>query len=125
MQSANEKEAALPSGLFRVVRRTRLRRIKALTDTSLLSPELRGGQMRLAYHLDAADELRAIVALERSCCAFLGFVVHEVGQSVELIVSTPPEARDSAARLVAQFLPGKGEQAPKQACGCGNERVGG
>jgi hypothetical protein len=112
VQSANEKEAALPSGLFRVVRRTRLRRIKALTDTSLLSPELRGGQMRLAYHLDAADELRAIV-------------VHEVGQSVELIVSTPPEARDSAARLVAQFLPGKGEQAPKQACGCGNERVGG
>jgi hypothetical protein len=101
----------------------RLRRIKALTETSLLSHELRGGQLRLAYRLDAADEVRAIVALERSCCAFLDFLVQEAGPSVELIVSAPPEARDSAAWLFAQFLPGNGRQAPQQACSCGNERV--
>ena len=97
----------------------RLRRIKVAHRSSLLSHELRGDQLRLAYRLDAADEVRAIVALERSCCAFLDFVVQEVGQSVALIVSAPPEARDSAAWLFAQFLPGKGEQAPKQACGSG------
>jgi len=101
----------------------RLRRIKALTGTSLLSHELGGGQLRLTYHLDAADEVRAIVALERSCCAFVDFVVQEDGQSVGLTVSASPEARDSATWLFAQFLPGKGEQAPRQACGCGNERV--
>jgi hypothetical protein len=101
----------------------RLRRIKALTDRSLISHELRGDQLRLVYHSDAAAEVRAIVELERSCCAFLDFVVQEVGQSVELIASAPPEERDSAAWLFSQFLPGKGKQGPKQACGCGSERV--
>jgi hypothetical protein len=40
-----------------------------------------------------------------------------------LTVSAPAQAQDAAAWLFAQFLPSGGEQAPKQACDCGIERV--
>ena len=96
----------------------RLNRIKALTETSLLSHELQDGQLRLAYRLEAAAEVRAILDLERSCCAFLDFGVQEVGGSVVLTISAPAEAQDAAAWLFEQFLPSSGVQAPKQACRC-------
>ena len=95
----------------------RLRRIKVLTDTSLLSHEMRGDQLRLGYRLDASDEVQAIVELERSCCAFLDFDVRDVGRSVEPSLSAAPWARDSAAWLFTQFLPSKSDAASTQ-CGC-------
>jgi hypothetical protein len=101
----------------------RLCRIKALTDTSLITQDLRGDQLRLVYRLSAADEVRAVVELERSCCGFLDFDVREIGRSVVLTISAPVRAQDAAAWLFAQFLPSGGEQAPKQSCGCGSERV--
>ena len=101
----------------------RLRRIKALTDTSLLSHELKVDQLRLVYRHDAAKEVRAIAELERDCCPFLDFVIEEVGRSIVLIVSAPPDAREPAAWLFAQFLRGNDEQKPRQACGCAAERI--
>jgi hypothetical protein len=101
----------------------RLGRIRALTDMGLLSHELKGGQLRLAYRFEAAGEVRAIVDLERTCCAFVDFGVQEVGRSVVLTISAPLEAQDAAAWLFAQFLPGGTGQAPKEACGCGTTRV--
>jgi hypothetical protein len=101
----------------------RLSQIKALTDTSLLSHELQGDQLRLSYRPEANAEVRAIVDLERTCCAFLDFSVQEVERSVVLTISSPSEALGAGAWIFAQFLPSNGEQGPKQACGCGGERV--
>ena len=101
----------------------RLDRIKAFTHASLLSHEQREGKVRIVYRRDAADELRAIVELERRCCAFLRFDVHEAGRSVVLTISAPPGAEDAAVWLLAQFLPARDRREPKQACGCGSERT--
>ena len=101
----------------------RLHRIKALTDTSLLSHELRGDQLRLVYRHDAVNEVRAIVELERDCCTFLNFVIEDVRPSIVLIISAPPDAREAAAWLFAHFLPRNGDQEPGKACGCVAERI--
>ena len=101
----------------------RLRRIGALTDSGLLSHELLGDQLRLVYRLDAAQELRSIVELERDCCTFLNFAIEDVGPAMVLTISTPPETREAAAWLFAQVLRRNGVQAPRQACGCAAERM--
>ena len=63
----------------------RLRRIKALTATSLISHDLRGGQLRLVYRLGAADEERAMVERSAAAAPFSIFDVQEIGRSVVLI----------------------------------------
>jgi len=44
-------------------------RIAEMTRTSLVSHRVAGRQLCLSYRPEAAAELRAIVELERACCA--------------------------------------------------------
>ena len=99
----------------------RLRRIQALTDTSLLSHEVQGGRLRLAYRLEAAEQLRAIVELERGCCAFLDFEVQEWARFVGLTITAPAHAEEAGAWLFSQFLPGAAARASSSACGCASK----
>ena len=96
----------------------RLSRIRALTDTSLLSHEVQGRRLRLAYRLEAADELRAIVELERSCCAFLDFEVQTRARFVGLTITAPPHVEAAGAWLFSQFLPSAAPGASSAACSC-------
>jgi hypothetical protein len=101
----------------------RLNRIRALTDASLLSHDLQGGRLRLTYRREAIDEVRAVVRLERRCCAFLDFDVQEVGRAVVLTISAPAQAQEAAGWLYAPFLPSEGKLAQRQGCGCSSERT--
>ena len=98
----------------------RLGRIQALTDSSLLSHEMQGRRLRLAYRLEAAAELRAIVELERGCCAFLDFEVQERSRFVGLAITAPAHAEEAGAWLFSQFLPGAA-RVPSAACGCASK----
>jgi hypothetical protein len=92
MQPAEDQPVActLDGGMMPV----RLSRIKALTDTSLLSYQVQGRRLHLEYRPEAIDEVRAIAELERTCCDFL-----------------------------AQIFPDGSQQVSKHGCGCTSEKV--
>jgi hypothetical protein len=100
---------------------TRLGRIADLTQTSLLSHQLTGRELRLAYDPHAADEVRKIVALERSCCAFLDFDLQETAARVVLTITAPAHAGDSAEWLLHHFMP-RENQPRRESCGCSAQR---
>lgn len=83
----------------------RLADIKRLTTQFLRSHRLAGGTLLLTYELAAADEIHRIVQLERACCAFLDFRLHEAADGVDLTITAPEQEGSEVQWLFAQFLP--------------------
>ena len=83
----------------------RLERLRRLAVSGLRTHRLDGRVLHLSYHLDAAPELKALVALERDCCAFLDFDLQVARGEVRLAITAPEGADDAAQWLFAQFLP--------------------
>ncbi|NUZ08892.1 hypothetical protein HQN59_24420 [Schlegelella sp. ID0723] len=100
--------------------RQQLAAIADLAQRELLSHEQDGPTLRLRYASNAADELEALVARERECCAFLDFDVVRRPDAVHLVITTPREMGEFASVLTEQF---RGKVAPQlgcsTTCGCG------
>jgi hypothetical protein len=90
----------------------RLRRLAA----GLKSHHLEGNVLRLAYRPEAAAEVNAVVDLERDCCRFLDFHVHEGPSGVDLTITAPKAVGPAAEWLFAQFMPATSAKAPARPC---------
>jgi hypothetical protein len=79
-------------------RSDRWRRVsrRALIESSFASETTR---LRYRAEDGVGEELRELVELERVCCAFLDFSLHELDGELLLEVSGPPES----AKIVAGF----------------------
>jgi len=86
--------------------RERLGSIRALTDEALVGYERDGLQLTLRYAPEAIDRVRAMVAGEQHCCAFLNFDVREQPDAVHVTITAPENARDAADELFEQFTAG-------------------
>ena len=97
----------------------RLESIAALGRRALRNSHQDGRTLHLTYDRTVQDELRALVDQERQCCAFLRFELTDSNDSVQLDITAPAEAGESASTLYLHFL-GQ-EPAAGSACGsaCG------
>jgi hypothetical protein len=70
-------------------------------------------------HLTFAPEARAdvedLVRKEQACCAFLDFELNATSEAVELTITVPERAADSAEHLLAPFM---AESASRSNCNC-------
>lgn len=83
--------------------RARLAEIAALSRDALRRVERRGSVLDLRYAPAAAERVRALVAQERACCAFLDFDLHVGGDEVQLLVTVPPAALDAVPELLREL----------------------
>ena len=97
---------------------TRLADIRRLTREHLRLHRLDGLTLYLAYDERAADEVRGLVDLERACCAFLKFDLRMLTDRVELSITAPQEAADSARWLFANFMPEERVENARAQAGC-------
>ena len=84
----------------------RVASIQMLTRNALVSFEQKGLALRLRYKPEAATQVRAMVAGEQQCCAFLQFEVRGDENGIEVFVTAPESARDAAGELGSQFTRG-------------------
>ena len=84
--------------------RERLGSIQTLTREALLSYRRNGLELTLRYAPAAVERVRAMVAGEQHCCAFLNFEVQEQSDSTLVTITAPENARDAADELFAQFI---------------------
>jgi hypothetical protein len=81
----------------------RLALIRALTADALLDHARNGLVLSLRYAPQAVERVRAMVAGEQHCCAFLDFAVREDPHAVHVTITAPEHARAAADELFAQF----------------------
>ena len=81
-----------------------MRDIEALTREALLSYQRNGLELTLRYAPESVERVRAMVAGEQHCCAFLDFDVQEQSDSILVTITAPEHARDTADELFAQFI---------------------
>lgn len=86
--------------------RERLSAIQTLTREALLGYQRQDLDLALRYAPHATARVRAMVAGEQHCCAFLQFEVREQPDAVHVTITAPENARDAADELFAQFIPG-------------------
>lgn len=79
----------------------RLARVRQLAQRSLLRHRLEGNTLHLAYQAGAGDEVRAIVELERVCCAFLDFNVAQSKDEIVLSIQVPEDAGEASQLLIS------------------------
>ena len=84
----------------------RLTLIRALTADALLGHDRHGLVLALRYAPHAVERVRAMVASEQHCCAFLKFEIREQGDVVHVTITAPENASDAADELFEQFTPG-------------------
>jgi hypothetical protein len=77
--------------------------IRGLTGDALLGHNRDGRELVLRYAPEAIERVRAMVAAERHCCAFLNFEVREQPDGVHVTITAPENARDAADELFEQF----------------------
>ncbi|PZQ45483.1 MAG: hypothetical protein DI556_22635 [Rhodovulum sulfidophilum] len=61
---------------------------------------------RLVYAPEAFEELTALVAEERACCAFLTFDLTRDATAARLAITAPEAARDAIGPIFDLFAPG-------------------
>lgn len=61
---------------------------------------------RLVYAPEAFEELTALVAEERECCAFLTFELTRDADAARLTITAPESARDAVGPIFDLFAPG-------------------
>ena len=81
----------------------RLGLIRALAAEALLAHDRHGLVLALRYAPAAVERVRAIVANEQHCCAFLNFDIREQPDVVHVTITAPESARDAADELFEQF----------------------
>jgi hypothetical protein len=86
-------------------RAAQIERIKHLTRGALRSARRDALALHLTYSSEAAAQVRDLVRVESSCCAFLDFDLREDAQGVQLTITSPERARDVAQVLFDQFAP--------------------
>lgn len=99
----------------------RLAWIANLNAKSLKSSTRDGLTLVLDYDRSAAEDVRAMVASEQSCCSFLDFDVTEHPDLVRISIAASEEARDAAEALFEPFaarIIGPDHAKP---CGCNTE----
>ena len=84
--------------------RDRLGLLQALTAEALVDYDRDGLVLTLRYAPDAVERVRALVASERHCCAFLSFDIQEQSDVVVVTITAPENARDAADELFEQFI---------------------
>ena len=84
----------------------RLALIRGLTAEALLGHDRDGLVLALRYAPEAVERVRAMVANEQHCCAFLNFEVREQSDVVHVTITAPENARDAADELFEQFTDG-------------------
>ena len=83
--------------------RERLGLIRALAADALLGHDRNGLVLTLRYAPEAVERVRAMVASEQRCCAFLTFDVREDPDVLRVTITAPDNARDAADELFGQF----------------------
>ena len=81
----------------------RLALIRQLTAEALLGHDRYGLVLALRYAPQAVDRVRAMVASEEECCAFLKFEVREQPDAVLVTITAPENAGEAANELFEQF----------------------
>ena len=84
--------------------RERLALIRRLTTEALLGHDRHGLVLALRYAPAALERVRAMVASEQHCCAFLNFEIQEQGDVVHVTITAPENASDAADELFEQFI---------------------
>jgi hypothetical protein len=82
----------------------RLALIAALNKDALLKYERSDLVLQLRYAPEARDRVHEMVHNEQTCCAFLAFELHEVGDEIRLTVTAPERAREAADALFEQLV---------------------
>jgi hypothetical protein len=77
--------------------------LAALAAQALRSRELTtdGEQLTFTDTPETERELRAVIAAESSCCAFLRMELNRIGEGLVLDIAGPPDARPVIAELFA------------------------
>ena len=86
----------------------RLTQIRKLTAEALLGHDRNGLVLALRYAPEAVEGVRAMVASEQHCCAFLNFEVREQPDVVHVTITAPENAREAADELFEQFIAADG-----------------
>jgi hypothetical protein len=84
----------------------RLARIRTLSRDALRGHERADLRLLLHYDVNAGPEVRAMVAAEQQCCAFLTFDIAEDSSGVHVTIEAPEHARAAADELFEQFISG-------------------
>lgn len=83
--------------------RERLGIIHVLTAEALVGYDRNGLVLTLRYAPAAVERVRAMVASEQHCCAFLNFKIREQPDVVLVTITAAENARDAADELFEQF----------------------
>ena len=84
--------------------RERLGLIRALTAEALVGYDRDALVLTLRYAPEAVERVRALVASEQHCCAFLNFDVQAQPDVVVVTITAPENARDATDELFEQFI---------------------
>ena len=84
--------------------RERLVLIQALAAEALVGYDRDGLVLALRYAPESVERVRAMVASEQHCCAFLTFDVKERPDIVHVTITAPERAREAADELFEQFI---------------------
>ena len=99
----NPKSLAIACTLTPGDLQERLAQIRKLTAEALLGHDRNGLVLALRYAPEAVEAVRAMVASEQHCCAFLNFEVREQPDVVHVTITAPENAREAADELFEQF----------------------
>jgi hypothetical protein len=105
--AADPKQAELPIACTLALpeRKLQAERIRSLARNGLRAARREPLKLHLTYAPSAADEVRDVVRVERSCCAFLDFDLSEHHDGVHLTITAPEHARDAAQLLFDHYAP--------------------
>lgn len=84
----------------------RIQRFTELNREFLLKSLRLERGLKLTYSPQGAAELRDLVSLEQECCPFLHFELQACGTFIELSITVPESAIDSADELLEPFCSG-------------------
>jgi hypothetical protein len=85
----------------------RLAWVARINRSALRSIRREGARLILTYDPQASTSVREMIRLERKCCAFLRFKLHEDEDALTLVVVAPKETRGSLDSLFEPFLTGQ------------------
>jgi hypothetical protein len=103
----NAAELPIACTLALPERKLQAERIRRLARDGLRAVRREPLKLHLTYAPSAGDEVRDVVRVERSCCAFLDFDLREHRDGVHLTICAPAHARDAARTLFDHYAPAK------------------
>lgn len=92
----------------------RVKAIRSLFAHALKGARRDGAQLHLTFDAAARAEVDDLVRKEKACCAFLDFRITKSAGVIDLTITVPADAADSADDLLAPFTP----DSAAASCGC-------